>query len=83
MTGCAPPRCGGFVEIGGVGGEKEGDLTMAVRHVVGARRIVAKQRARIPQMRAAGRPTLDAEQPVQIFESTLQLLEDHGRFGRK
>lgn len=52
---------------------------MAARHVAAGRRIVARQRERIARLRMAGHPTLDHEQTLRIFESTLRIFEDHER----
>jgi hypothetical protein len=59
--------------------EPESDLAMASRHVAEARRIVGRQRERIAKLKAAGHSTLDHEQTLQVFESTLRIFEDHER----
>jgi hypothetical protein len=59
--------------------EEETALVQAVRHVAEGRRIVANQRARIAKLRALGHPTLNHEQTLSIFESTLRIFEDHAR----
>ncbi len=59
--------------------EEENTLTMAVRHVAEARRMVAEQQERIARLRAAGASTRDAEQSLDVFQSTLSLLEEHER----
>jgi hypothetical protein len=45
----------------------------------GARRIVSAQRRLIKKLKAAGEPTLDAEQTLLTFMSALQHLEGHKR----
>jgi hypothetical protein len=63
--------------------DPESDLAMAVRHVAEGRRIVAQQRERIARLKAAGHPTLDHEQTLQIFETNLRIFENHERHIRK
>jgi hypothetical protein len=58
---------------------KETDLTLAARHVGEGRIIVARQRERIARLRALGCSTLDHEQTLRIFESTLEIFLDHER----
>jgi hypothetical protein len=53
------------------------DLVLATRHVVEGRLIVAHQRDRIAQLKAAGASTLDAEQTLQVFERSLAIFEAH------
>jgi hypothetical protein len=55
------------------------ELATAVRHVTEGRRIVADQQARIARLAAGGHPTLDHQQTLDIFESTLRILEEHER----
>ncbi|HLH93656.1 MAG TPA: hypothetical protein VKW08_00920 [Xanthobacteraceae bacterium] len=50
---------------------------MAARHVAEGRRIVERQKARIARLKLGGHPTLDHEQTLQLFESTLRILEEH------
>jgi hypothetical protein len=57
----------------------ESPLMMASRHVAEARRIVARQRARIVRLIAAGCDTADAERTLRIFSSTLEIFEQHER----
>ena len=54
-------------------------LEMAVRHVAEARRIVEEQRRRIASAKEVGNATLDLEQTLQMFESTLRIFEDDER----
>jgi hypothetical protein len=54
-------------------------LIVAVRRGAGARRIVSAQAKLIRRLKAAGEPTLDAEQMLGTFVSALQHLEDHKR----
>jgi hypothetical protein len=56
---------------------EESDLALAARHVAEGRRIVARQRERIARLRALGCSTLDHEQTLRIFESTLEIFLDH------
>jgi hypothetical protein len=58
------------------------ELTQAVRHVAEGRLIVARQRELISVLKAKGHATAPQEQTLQIFESTLRLLEDHERLLR-
>jgi hypothetical protein len=58
---------------------KETDLTLAARHVAEGRIIVARQRERIARLRALGCWTLDHEQTLRTFESTLEIFLDHER----
>jgi hypothetical protein len=52
-------------------------LLFAARHVAEGRRIVARQRERIARLKAAGASTLDAEQTLKVFETSLVLFEEH------
>ena len=63
--------------------EKESTLEQAVRHVAEAKRFVAEQRQRIEKLKASGISTLDAEQTLDVFTTTLKLLEDHEQYLRK
>jgi hypothetical protein len=58
---------------------KEIDLTLAARHVAEGRIIVARQRDRIARLKALGCSTLDHEQTLRIFQSTLEIFLDHQR----
>ena len=60
-------------------GDIDSELATAARHVAEARRIVARQRARIVKLKALGRATLDHELTLQAFVSTLELLECHAQ----
>jgi hypothetical protein len=55
----------------------ESDLALAARHVREGRIIVARQEECIRRLRALGCSTLDAEQTLQVFFSTLAIFEDH------
>lgn len=57
-------------------------LAVAIRHVAEARRIVARQEERVARLAAAGCSTLDAEQTLDVFASTLRILKDHERMLR-
>ncbi len=52
---------------------------MAAQRAAEARRIVDSQRDLIAKLSAAGLPTLDAERSLQVYISSLTLLEDHAR----
>lgn len=56
-------------------GDIDREIATATRHVAEARRIVARQRARIVKLKALGRATLNQELTLQAFVSTLALLE--------
>jgi hypothetical protein len=56
---------------------KETDLSLAARHVAEGRMIVARQRERIARLKGLGCSTLDHEQTLRTFESTLEILMDH------
>ena len=60
-------------------GDIDTEIATATRHVAEARRIVARQRARIVKLKALGRATLDQELTLQAFVSTLALLESHAQ----
>jgi len=63
---------------------KESDLVLAARHVADARRIVARQQSRIAKLARVGCSTLDAQQTLKVFESTLKSLKDTSeRFGKQ
>jgi hypothetical protein len=55
------------------------ELAVAARHVAQGRMIVARQRERIARLKAQGLSTLDHEQTLDVFVSTLQILEQHER----
>jgi hypothetical protein len=55
----------------------EADLALAARHVAEGRMIVSRQRERIARLKASGCSTLDHEQTLRIFESTLEIFLDH------
>lgn len=57
----------------------ETELTTAARHVVEGRLIVAQQCERIARLKAQGSCTRDYEHTLDIFVSTLRVLEDHER----
>jgi hypothetical protein len=58
-------------------GTIEADLSLAARHVAEGQMIVARQRDRIARLKALGCSTLDHEQTLRIFESTLEIFLDH------
>jgi hypothetical protein len=60
--------------------ETESDLAMAVRHVAQGRIIVAQQRERIGRLKALGCPVENHEHALQVFLSTLEILERHERY---
>ena len=55
---------------------------MATRHVADGRRIVAKQREHIGRLRELGCSTLDAEDTLEVFLSTLEIFDGHERLLR-
>ncbi len=56
---------------------KEAKLVVAAQHAAEARRIVANQRGLIATLKAKGEPTVDAEGVLEVYLSSLKLLEDH------
>ncbi len=52
-------------------------ITVAAMRAAQARRIVAAQRQFIEGLKTTGGPTLDAEQTLMIYESSLRHLEAH------
>lgn len=56
-------------------GNMDYELATAARHVAKARRIVARQRARVVRLRALGRATFDQELTLRAFVSSLAHLE--------
>lgn len=59
--------------------EPEAELASAARHRAAARPIVAQQRARIAKLKAVGPCPRDVELTLEVFVSTLALLEEHER----
>jgi hypothetical protein len=59
--------------------DEESELARTVLHVAGAKRIVAQQHARIAKLKAAGHPTADHEQLLDLFVRTLEAFKDHER----
>jgi len=55
----------------------ESTLAIATRHVAEGERIVARQQAMIARPKASGAPTLDAEQTMQVFQTTLDIFKRH------
>jgi hypothetical protein len=55
------------------------ELAVAARHVAQGRVIVARQRERIARLKAQGSSTRDHELTLDLFVSTLQILEEHER----
>ena len=53
------------------------ELAMAARHVAQGRVIVAQQRERIARLKAHGSCTRDHELTLDVFLSTLQIMEEH------
>lgn len=60
-------------------GDIDSELATAARHVAEARRIVARQRARIVKLKALGSATPDQELTLEAFVSTLALLERYAQ----
>ncbi len=54
----------------------ESRLEMATRHAGAGRRVVASQRQLVERLKANGRPTLDAERLLWLFEASLRIFED-------
>jgi hypothetical protein len=59
--------------------ELEARLSVALRYIADAEAIVARQRERIAKLEVAGCPTRDAENVLDIFIGTLDVLHDHAR----
>ena len=59
--------------------EDENFLAAAIRHAAVGRRIVAQQRERVAQLKATGRPAMDAENTLTLFLGTLEIFEQHER----
>ena len=55
----------------------EDALTLAIRHVAQARRIVWQQRVRIERLKALGADATCAEETLRMFERNLKIFEDH------
>jgi hypothetical protein len=60
-------------------GDTDSELAIAARHLVQARRIVARQRAHILKLKALGSATPDHELTLQVFVSTLAQMEGHAQ----
>lgn len=60
-------------------GDIDSELATAARRVAEARRIVARQRARIVKLKAIGSATPDQELTLEAFVSTLALLERYAQ----
>jgi hypothetical protein len=58
----------------------EDALTLAIRHVALARRIVWRQRARIERLKALGADATRPDETLRTFESNLKIFEDHRDF---
>ena len=58
---------------------EESQLALAARHVAEGRAIVARQRERIARLKTLRCSTLDHEQTLRIFESSLEIFLDHER----
>lgn len=56
---------------------KKVKLIVAAQRAAEARRIVEYQRALIATLKAKGESTLDAEGMLEVYLSSLKLLEDH------
>lgn len=84
LGGCMQHECGGWVGearyAGGNGiGNTDCEAAMAARCVAEARRIVARQRARVLRFKTLGRATLDHELTLRALVSTLAILEGGAR----
>ncbi len=58
---------------------KQPKLIMAAHRAAEARRIVGHQRGLIAMLQAKGESTVDAEGMLQVYLSSLELLEDQER----
>jgi hypothetical protein len=56
---------------------KQPKLILAAHRAAEARRIVANQRGLIAMFKTKGESTLDAEGMLEVYLSSLKLLEDH------
>ncbi len=56
---------------------KQPKLILAAFRAAEARRIVANQRGLIAVLQTKGQPTLEAEGMLEVYLSSLKLLEDH------
>ena len=56
---------------------KQPKLILAAYRAAEARRIVAHQRGLIAMLQAKGKSSLDAEGMLEVYLSSLKLLEDH------
>lgn len=54
-------------------------LILAIERATEARRIVARQQQLVEGLKASGKPTLEAEEILQLYVSALNALEDHER----
>jgi hypothetical protein len=50
---------------------------LAERHVIAARKIVARQRELVRRLEAAGRDTAQEQRTLDLFEQSLQIFEEH------
>lgn len=80
LGGSVQPKCGGWTGEARYSGENgigntDDQLATAARYVAQARRVVARQRARVIGSRALGRPKLDQELTLQAAISALSVLE--------
>jgi hypothetical protein len=56
-------------------GDIDNEVATVARHVAEARRVVARQRARMAKLKALGKATLDQELTLRAFVSALAILE--------
>ncbi len=56
---------------------KQPKLILAAYRAAEARRIVANQRGLIAMLKSKGEPTVEAEGMLEVYLSSLKLLEDH------
>lgn len=54
----------------------ESSREIALRHVAQGRQIVESQRQLIDHLKSLGRPTVDAERVLYVYESGLRIFED-------
>ena len=59
--------------------ELEARLSLAIRYIADAEAIVERQRERVAELAIEGCPTQDAENMLDMFIGTLDILHDHAQ----
>ena len=59
--------------------ELEARLSLAIRYIADAEAIVERQRERVAELTIEGCPTRDAENMLDMFIGTLDILHDHAQ----